>query len=71
MLPGHTLYEAFQVKRYFAAFFTFFIPSFFVRLGIPFLRPDPHVLEVDARRGLSRPAVALFWPPLNRFQAEP
>jgi hypothetical protein len=51
MLPGHALYEAFQVKRYFAAFFTFFIPSFFVRLGIPFLRPDPHVLEVDARRG--------------------
>ena len=25
--------------------------SFFVQLGIPFLRPDPHVLEVGARRG--------------------
>jgi hypothetical protein len=30
---------------------SFLHPSFFVRLGIPFLRPDPHVLEVDARRG--------------------
>ena len=25
-LPGHALYEAFEVKRYFTAFFTFFIP---------------------------------------------
>src|SRR5271169_2601014 len=25
--------------------------SFFVRLEIPFLRPDPHVLEAGARRG--------------------
>jgi hypothetical protein len=29
----------------------FLHPSFFVRLGIPFLRPDPHVLEAGARRG--------------------
>ena len=48
---GQALYEAFEVKHYFAAFCTFFIPSFFVRLGIPFLRPDPHVLEAGARRG--------------------
>src|SRR5262249_11959664 len=39
-----------QVKRNFTAFLNFHL-SFFVRLGIPFLRPDPRVLEADARRG--------------------
>jgi hypothetical protein len=45
--------------------------SFFVRLGIPFLRPDPHVLEVGAHRGCQgRPSL---WPggTLRRFQAAP
>src|SRR5207237_6013606 len=38
-------------STYFTAFSTSFLhPSFFVRLGIPFLRPDPHVLE-PARAG--------------------
>jgi hypothetical protein len=44
------LYEASEVKDYPTAFFTFFIPSFFVRFGIPFLRPDPWVLQAGARR---------------------
>ena len=52
------LYEALEVKYYFTAFFTFFDltfflhPSFFVRLGSPFLRPDPHVLDAGARRAV-------------------
>jgi hypothetical protein len=38
-------------STYFTAFSTSFLhPSFFVRLGIPFLRPDPHVLDAGARR---------------------
>ena len=52
------MYEAFEVKRYFTAFFTFFIPVSLFDSEIPLLRPDPHVLEV-ARQGLSRPAAAL------------
>ena len=45
--------------------------SFFVRLGIPFLRPDPHVLEVGARRGCQgRPSLCADLT-LHRFQAEP
>ena len=36
-------------STYFTAFFTFFIPVSLFELGIPFLRPDPHVLEVGAR----------------------
>jgi hypothetical protein len=46
---------------------THFLHSrFFVRLGIPFLRPDPHVLEAGAQ-GLSRSAVALAWPHAPSF----
>src|SRR4030088_2047206 len=39
------LYGAFEVKRIFYTTLYFLHCSFFVRLGIPFLRPDPHVLR--------------------------
>src|ERR1700686_4232947 len=38
------LYGAFEVKHIFYTTLYFLHGSFFVRLGIPFLRPDPHVL---------------------------
>jgi hypothetical protein len=73
MLPGHALYEAFQVKRYFAAFFTFFISSsqFLCSTWNPVSSSRPTCVGSRRAQGLSRPAVALLWPPLNRFQAEP
>jgi hypothetical protein len=52
-------------------FLSFLHTSFFVRLGIPFLRPDPHVLEAGAHRGCQgRPSL---WPggTLSRLQAAP
>ena len=39
------LYGAFEVKHIFYTTLYFLHSSFFVRLGIPFLRPDPHVLR--------------------------
>ena len=36
------LYGAFEVKHLFHSILHFLHSSFFVRLGIPFLRPDPH-----------------------------
>ena len=39
------LYGAFVVKHLFHTILHFLQSSFFVRLGIPFLRPDPHVLR--------------------------
>src|SRR5580700_9010469 len=39
------LYGAFEVKHIFYTTLYFLRSSFFVRLGIPFLRPDPHVLR--------------------------
>ncbi len=39
------LYGAFEVKHMFYATLYFLHSSFFVQLGIPFLRPDPHVLR--------------------------
>src|SRR6202049_655802 len=39
------LYGAFEVKHIFYTPLHFLHSSFFVRLGIPFLRPDPHVLR--------------------------
>ena len=39
------LYGAFEVKYIFYTILYFLHSSFFVRLGIPFLRPDPHVLK--------------------------
>src|SRR6516164_329026 len=73
--PGFSpLYGALEVKHLFSRilhFFHFLHTSFFVRLGIPFLRPDPHVLEAGARRGCQgRPSL---WPggTLSRLQAAP
>src|SRR5439155_18849455 len=43
------LYEACEVKHYFTAFSTFFIPVSLFDLRLPFLRPDPHMVEADAR----------------------
>ena len=67
------LYGALEVKHYSTAFSTspvsFHFTSFFVRLRIPFLRPDPHVLEAGAHRSCQgRPSL---WPgrTLSRFQA--
>jgi hypothetical protein len=37
-----TLYGAFEVKHIFYTTLHFLYSGFFVRLGIPFLRPDPH-----------------------------
>ena len=68
---GLSLYGAFEVKHLFHGILYFLHPSFFVRLGIPFLRPDPHVLEVGARRGCQgRPSLCADLT-LHRFQAEP
>ena len=36
------LYGAFEVKHIFYTTLHFLYSGFFVRLGIPFLRPDPH-----------------------------
>src|SRR6201990_3659019 len=69
-----TVYGAVEVKRLISRIFHFLYflhTSFFVRLGIPFLRPDPHVLEAGARRGCQgRPSL---WPgrTFSRFQAVP
>src|ERR1700684_1437647 len=60
--PGLALYGELEVKHLFNAFSTSFFlhSSFFVRLGIPFLRPDPHIVEAGARRGCQgRPSL---WP---------
>jgi hypothetical protein len=48
------------LKHLFHGILHFLHPSFFVRLGIPFLRPDPHVLDAGARRGCQgRPLLCL------------
>src|SRR5215471_8798239 len=68
------LYGALEVKHLFSRilhFLHFLHTSFFVRLGNPFLRPDPHVLEAGARRGSQgRPSL---WAggTLSRLQAAP
>ena len=56
---------AFEVKRLFHGILHFLHSSFFVRLGIPFLRPDPHVLQSRRAQELSRSAVA---PPVRRLR---
>jgi hypothetical protein len=50
---GLSLYGDLEVKHLFHAFSTsyFLHSSFFVRPRIPFLRPDPHIVEAGARRG--------------------
>ena len=45
--------------------------SFFVRLEIPFLRPDPRVLEADAHRGCQGRPSLYARHALRRFQAAP
>src|SRR5271168_2479364 len=45
--------------------------SFFVRLEIPFLRPDPHVLEAGAHRGCQGRPSLYAGHTLRRFQAAP
>ena len=44
------LYGAFEVKHIFYTTLHFLHSSFFVRLGIPFLRPDPQYFKAGARR---------------------
>jgi hypothetical protein len=63
-LPGHALYEAFQVKPYFTAFFTFFIPVSLFDLESRFFAPT-HTVGRRRAQGLSGPAVAPRWPPLD------
>jgi hypothetical protein len=65
------LYGTLEVKHLFPAFFTFLLTSFFVRFGIPFLRPDPHVLEAGARRGCQGRPSLCPGRMLRRFQAAP
>src|SRR6202166_1634426 len=65
------LYGAFEVKHIFYTTLYFLHCSFFVRLGIPFLRPDPHVLR-PTRTGPVK--VSRRSDPgrrLRRFQAAP
>ena len=65
------LYGAFEVKHIFYTTLYFLHSSFFVRLGIPFLRPDPHVLRRDAHRARQgRPSLCLGRT-LRRFPAAP
>jgi hypothetical protein len=45
--------------------------SFFVRLEIPFLRPDPHVLEAGAHRDCQGRPSLYVGHTLRRFQAAP
>ena len=80
LVDRQALYGALEVKHLFSRilhfihflhFLHFLHTSFFVRLGIPFLRPDPHVLEAGAHRGCQgRPSL---YPghTLPRFQAAP
>jgi len=64
---GLSLYGAFEVKLF--SRLHFLHSSFFVRLGIPFLRPDPHMLEAAAHRGCQgRPSLCPGGT-LRRFQA--
>jgi len=61
------LYGAFEVKHIFTPLSTSSIPVSYVRLGIPFLRPDPTRVEADVHRACSRSAVALPWPHAPSF----
>ena len=66
MKPEQALYGVFEVKHIFYTTLYFLHSSFFVRLGIPFLRPDPPCWGRRAQ-GLSRSAVALPWPHAPSF----
>ena len=64
---GRALYEAFEVKRYFTAFFTFFIPVSLFDSESHFFAPT-HTCWKSARAGgLSNPAVALRSPHAPSF----
>ena len=65
------LYGAFEVKHLFHSILHFLHSSFFVRLGIPFLRPDPTRVEVDAHRGCQGRPSLCPGRALRRFQAAP
>jgi hypothetical protein len=66
------LYEAFEVKHYFAAFSTSFIPVSLFDLESRFFVPTHRVWGSRRAQGLSRPAVVLHWGlTLRRFQAAP
>ena len=70
-LPGHALDGTFEGKHLFQGILHFLHRSFFVRLGIPFLRPDPHVLHAGAHRGCQgRPSLCPCLT-LRRLQAAP
>src|SRR5215468_467129 len=47
-VAGHALYEAFEVKRYFTAFSTFFVPQFLCSTWNPVSSPRP--TRVGSRR---------------------
>src|SRR5262245_37251995 len=63
---------SFFLSSFLSFFLSFFLPRrFFVRLGIPFLRPDPHLVQAAARRGCQgRPSPCLGGT-LHCFQAAP
>ena len=65
------LYGAFEVKHLFHSILHFLHSSFFVRLGIPFLRPDPTRVEADAHRGCQGRPSLCPGRALRRFQAAP
>jgi hypothetical protein len=66
--PGSLLYGAVAVKHVFHGW-PHFIPSFLVRPGRPFLRPDPQISNAGARRGRQdRPSLKPF-PKLRRREA--
>jgi hypothetical protein len=68
---GLSLYEAFEVKRYFTAFFTFFIPVSLFDSESRFFAPT-HTCWKSARAGgcQDRPSLCADLA-LHRFQAEP
>ena len=70
MLPGHALYEAFQVKRYFTAFFTFFIPVSLFDLDSRFFAPT-HMCWKSTRAGTVRAGRRSALASADRFQAAP
>jgi hypothetical protein len=67
------LYGAFEVKQIFYTILStsFLHSSFFVRLGIPFLRPDPHVLRPTRTGAVKVGRRSALGHTLHRFQAAP
>jgi hypothetical protein len=65
------LYGAFEVKHIFYTTLHFLHSSFFVRLGIPFLRPTHTRVEADAHRACQGRPSLCPGRTLRRFQAAP